>query len=108
MFAKLMHHLNVGAQKKIVLGPAGWFQNAASLDAMVARSLVPLSLSRVSFLATHVAHWSPSTSTSSVTPVVGELAARALRTLLNLSQPTRALRVRSTSPTDAGDGDTEG
>ncbi len=48
MFAKLMHHLNVGAQKKIVLGPAGWFQNAASLDAMVARSLVPLSLYRES------------------------------------------------------------
>jgi len=56
MFAKLMHHLNVGAQKKIVLGPAGWFQNAASLDAMVAPSLGPsLSRAQVSFLATHVA-----------------------------------------------------
>lgn len=27
------HHLNVGAQKWIVLGPAGWFQNADSRDA---------------------------------------------------------------------------
>ncbi len=35
MFARLMPHLNVGAQKWIVLGPAGWFQKAANdMDSM--------------------------------------------------------------------------
>lgn len=29
MLAKLMPHLNVGAQKWMVFGPAGWFQNAS-------------------------------------------------------------------------------
>eukprot|EP00740_Mantoniella_antarctica_P011689 CAMPEP_0181367340 /NCGR_PEP_ID=MMETSP1106-20121128/11327_1 /TAXON_ID=81844 /ORGANISM="Mantoniella antarctica, Strain SL-175" /LENGTH=95 /DNA_ID=CAMNT_0023483033 /DNA_START=556 /DNA_END=843 /DNA_ORIENTATION=+ len=30
MFAAVMPHFIVGAQKKIVLGPAGWFKKAAA------------------------------------------------------------------------------
>lgn len=40
MFANEMPHLNVGAQKKMVLGPAGWLMNLvnqlwADADAMI-------------------------------------------------------------------------
>ena len=30
MFAAVIPHFIVGAQKKMVFGPAGWFQNAAA------------------------------------------------------------------------------
>ncbi len=32
-FAAVMPHFIVGAQKKMVFGPAGWFQNARALAA---------------------------------------------------------------------------
>lgn len=41
----LMPHLNVGAQKCIVLGPAGWCQNCLALEPIVAMLTSHLRLS---------------------------------------------------------------
>ena len=53
-------HLKVGAQKWIVLGPAGWFQKAASFE------LAPVAMVYSPAASLHAgADWSPSTTADS-------------------------------------------
>eukprot|EP00963_Diacronema_lutheri_P001264 scaffold80_cov325-Pavlova_lutheri.AAC.54 len=41
MLANEMPHLKVGAQKWMVLGPAGWFQSACARDAKLIETCAP-------------------------------------------------------------------